>query len=88
LSPLHLGLPLFSSEVFVLSPLRFGVASFFIVEFCFEPMIERSNRAPLLMPSRGGTEALVEYQDKLVSYFDREYSGFWRTKLLLLLWGT
>jgi hypothetical protein len=33
-----LGLPLFSSEVFLLSPLHFGVASFFIGGFSFEPL--------------------------------------------------
>jgi hypothetical protein len=31
-------LPLFSSEVFVLSLLFFGVASFFIGGLCFEPL--------------------------------------------------
>jgi hypothetical protein len=33
-----LGLPLFSSDVFALSPLCFGVASFFIECLCFEPL--------------------------------------------------
>jgi hypothetical protein len=36
----------FSSEVFVLSPLRFGVASFFIGGLCFEPTNEGCNNAP------------------------------------------
>jgi hypothetical protein len=38
LSPLHLGLPLSSSMVFYLSPLCFGVASFFIRVLSFEPL--------------------------------------------------
>jgi hypothetical protein len=46
LSPLCFGLPLFSSEVFVLSPLHFRVASFFIGGLCFEPMNEGCNNVP------------------------------------------
>jgi hypothetical protein len=42
-------LPLFSSNVFVLSPLHFGVASFFIGGLCFEPMNEGCNNAPLFV---------------------------------------
>jgi hypothetical protein len=38
LAPYVFGLPLFSSEVFVFSPLRFEVASFFIGGLCFEPL--------------------------------------------------
>jgi hypothetical protein len=41
-----LGLPLFSSEVFLLSPLRFVVASFFIGGLSFEPTNEGCNNAP------------------------------------------
>jgi hypothetical protein len=34
-----LGLPLFSSKFFVMSPLRFGVAYFFISGLCFEALV-------------------------------------------------
>jgi hypothetical protein len=44
-----LGLPLFSSEAFVLSSLHFVVASFFIGDLCFEPMNEGCNYAPSFM---------------------------------------
>jgi hypothetical protein len=37
-APFVLGLPLFSSEVFVLSPFWFGVASFFIRDLWYEPL--------------------------------------------------
>jgi hypothetical protein len=48
-APSVLGLPLFSSEVFVLSPLCFGVASFFIGGLCFEPTIEGCDNALLVL---------------------------------------
>jgi hypothetical protein len=38
LAPCILVLALFSSEIFVLSPLRFWFASFFIGGLCFEPL--------------------------------------------------
>jgi hypothetical protein len=45
-APSVLGLPLFSPEVFLLSPLHFGVTSFFIGGLSFEPMNKDCNDAP------------------------------------------
>jgi hypothetical protein len=47
--PCVTGLPLFLSEVFVLSPLHYGVASFFIGGICFESMNEGCLNAPSFM---------------------------------------
>jgi hypothetical protein len=44
-----MGLPLFSLEVFVLRPLHFGVASFFIGCLCFEPTNKGCNNVPLFV---------------------------------------
>jgi hypothetical protein len=66
-----LGLPLFSPEVFVLSSLRFGVASFFIAGLCFEPTTEGCDNA-LLVVGFGllGIIAFVEYGDSIIGNFD------------------
>jgi hypothetical protein len=48
-APCVLGLPLFSSEVFDLGPLCFGVASFFIGGLWFEPMGEGCDIVPSCM---------------------------------------
>jgi hypothetical protein len=43
------GLPLFSLEVFILNPLCFGIATFFIRGLCFEPTNKDCNNAPSFM---------------------------------------
>jgi hypothetical protein len=70
LSPLRFGLPLFSSEVFILSPLCFGVSYFFIGGLCFEPMTEGCNNAPLFLALAFLAYQVVKYRASVASNFD------------------
>jgi hypothetical protein len=66
-----LGLPLISSEVFDLSPLHFGVASFFIGSLWFEPMNKGYNNAPsfVALASRHNS-FFIKYGASIASNFD------------------
>jgi hypothetical protein len=65
-----LGLPIFSSEVFLMNAFAFlGVASFFVRGLFDEPMNEVFDDTPLFMAPRVCAKELVECQANL-SYFD------------------
>jgi hypothetical protein len=66
-----LGLPLFLSKVFVLSLLYFGVASFFIGGFCFEPSTKGCDNALLVIGfGLPGIIGFIEYGASVASDFD------------------
>jgi hypothetical protein len=57
------GVPLFSSEIFLMSPFAFcGGASFFVRGLFNEPMNEGSNSMPLLMASISCVKRLSNFQ--------------------------
>jgi hypothetical protein len=65
-----LGLPLFSSDIFVLSSLRFGVASFFIRGLGFYPMNKGRNNAPSFVAGLSGVTTFVKYRASVASDLD------------------
>jgi hypothetical protein len=83
-----LGLPLFLSEVSLLSPLSFGVPSFFIGGLSFEPMSEGCGNAPLIMALAYLAEQLLSNAElAVIAILTVAIRFFWGRKLMLLLRG-